>query len=115
MTQYTANVLSISWAGEIAGKLAGKILNVLVMYWVGMEQVLRPFPCSVFAVYLPGTPVLAPSDLGVTVSQRRGGRPLFNMESEGPILSTMGTRRPVGRTGPGTMIGGCVLDEDECP
>jgi hypothetical protein len=62
MTWYTVNVLGISWAGEIAGKLAGKILNVLVMYRVGMEQVLCPFPCNELAVYLPGALVLAPSD-----------------------------------------------------
>jgi hypothetical protein len=61
MAWCTVNVLSISWAGEIAGKLAGKIPNVLVMYWVGMGQVLCPFSCNVLAVYPPGTLVLAPS------------------------------------------------------
>ena len=55
------NVLGIFQAREIAGTLAGKILNVLMMCWVGTYMVLCPFPCDVLAVYWPGTPVLAPS------------------------------------------------------
>jgi len=41
--------------------LAGKILNVLAIYQMGMGWVLCPFPCNVLAVYWPGTPPLAPS------------------------------------------------------
>jgi hypothetical protein len=33
---YTVNVLSISCTGEISVKLAGKILNVLKIFWVGI-------------------------------------------------------------------------------
>ena len=61
MTWDTVNVLTIPQAREIVGKLAGKILNVLVMYQVGTCLVLCPFPCDVIDMYPPGTPVLAPS------------------------------------------------------
>jgi len=43
-------------------KLAWEILNVFAMYWMGFWWVLYPFPCDVLAVYLPGTPALAPSE-----------------------------------------------------
>ena len=49
-------------AGNIAIKLAWKILNVFAVYWVGLGWVLCPFPCDVFAVYLPATPPLVPSE-----------------------------------------------------
>ena len=55
------NVLGIPQAREIAGTLAGKILNVLVMCWVGTCMVLCPFPCNVLVMYWPGKLVLAPS------------------------------------------------------
>src|SRR5258707_14144893 len=61
MTWDTVNVLTIPWAGEIAGKLAGKILDVLEMYWVGTCWVHYPFPCNVLAMYWLRTPPLAPS------------------------------------------------------
>ena len=56
------NVLTISCAGKIAGKLAWKILNELGVCWVGIGLVLCPFPCDVFVMYWPRTPPLAPSD-----------------------------------------------------
>jgi len=34
---------------------------VIAMYRMGFWWVLYPFPCDVLAVYLPGTPALAPS------------------------------------------------------
>jgi len=55
------NVLTIPQARDTAGKLAGKILNVLGMDWVGTSQVLCPFPCNVLAMYRPSTLALAPS------------------------------------------------------
>jgi len=55
------NVLTIPQARDTAGKLAGKILNVLGMDWVGTSQVLCPFPCDVLAMYWPSTLALAPS------------------------------------------------------
>jgi len=58
----TVNVLAISCAGNTAMKLAWEILNVIAMYRMGFWWVLYPFPCDVLAVYLPGTPALAPSD-----------------------------------------------------
>src|SRR5258705_13997424 len=61
MTWDTVNVLTIPWAGETAGKLAGKILDVLEMYRVGTCWVHYPFPCSVLAMYRLGTPPFAPS------------------------------------------------------
>ena len=61
MIQDTVNVLDISQAREIAGTLAGKILNVLVMCWAGTCMVLCPFPCNVLVMYWPGTLALAPS------------------------------------------------------
>ena len=61
MTWNTVNVLTIRQAREIVGKLAGKILDVLVMYRVGTCLVLCPFPCDVLDMYPPGTLVLAPS------------------------------------------------------
>ena len=70
MTRDTVNVLIISWAGKIAWKLVGKILNVLEMYRVGKCWVHCPFPCDVLAMYRLGTPPLAPSVLncnGLTV------------------------------------------------
>ena len=57
----TVNVLTISCAGKIAGKLAWKILNELGVCWVGIGSVLCPFPCDVFVMYWPRTPPLAPS------------------------------------------------------
>ena len=62
MTWDTVDVLIISWAGKIAWKLVGEILNVLEMYRVGKCWVHRPFPCDVLAMYRLGTPPLAPSD-----------------------------------------------------
>ena len=35
------------------------------MDWVGIGWVLCPFPCNVFAVFLSGTPPLAPSENGL--------------------------------------------------
>ena len=55
------NVLDIPQAREIAGTLAGKILNVLVMCWAGTCMVLCPFPCNVLVMYWTGTLALAPS------------------------------------------------------
>jgi len=55
------NVLTIPQARDIAGKLAGKILNVPGMDWVGTSHVLCPFPCDVLAMYQPSTLALAPS------------------------------------------------------
>ena len=57
----TVNVLAIPQAREIAGTLAGKILNGLVMYWVGTCMVLCLFPCKVLVMYWLGTLALAPS------------------------------------------------------
>jgi len=57
----TVNVLGISCTGDTAIRLAGKILNVLAIYQVGMGWVLYPFPCNVLAMSQPGTPPLAPS------------------------------------------------------
>ena len=62
MTWDAVNVLAVPQAREIAGKLAGKILNVLGMDWVGTSQVLCPFPCDVLVMYQPGTLDLAPSE-----------------------------------------------------
>jgi len=42
VTWDTVNVLAIPQAREIAGTLAGKILNVLGMDQVGISQVLCP-------------------------------------------------------------------------
>ena len=56
----TVNVLIISWAGKVAWKLAGKILNVLEMYQVGKCWVHCPFPCDVLVMYQLSTPPLAP-------------------------------------------------------
>ena len=61
MTWDTVNVLIISWAGKIAWKLAGEILNVLEKYQVGKCWVHCPFPCNVLVMYRLGTPPLAPS------------------------------------------------------
>ena len=55
------NVLGIPQAREIAGTLAGKILNILVMCWAGTCMVLCPFPHNVLVMYWPGTLALAPS------------------------------------------------------
>ena len=61
MTWNTVNVLAISCTGNTAMKLAWNILNVFAMYRMGFWWVLYPFPCDVLAMYLPGTPALAPS------------------------------------------------------
>ena len=61
MTWNTVNVLTISWAREIAGKLAWKILNELGMCWVGIGLVFCLFPCDVFVMYQPRTLPFAPS------------------------------------------------------
>ena len=63
MTGNTANVLIISCIREIVGKLAGKILNVLALYRVGIWWVHCAFPCSVFAVYWVRTSGLVPSEI----------------------------------------------------
>ena len=62
MIQDTVNVLGIPQARDIAGTLAGKILNVLVMCWVGTCMVLCPFPCNALVMYWTGTLALAPSE-----------------------------------------------------
>ena len=67
MTWNTVNVLGISCAGNTAMKLAWNILNVFAMYRMGFWWVLYPFPCDVLAVYLPGTPALAPSDTALDI------------------------------------------------
>ena len=61
MTWDTVDVLTIPQAREIAGKLAGKILDVLGMYQVGTCLVRCPFPCDVLVMYRLGTLILAPS------------------------------------------------------
>ena len=61
MTWNTVDVLSISWTGNTAMKLAQEILNVFAVYWMGFWWVLYPFPCDVLTVYLLGTLALAPS------------------------------------------------------
>jgi len=48
-------------------KLAWEILNVFAMYWMGFWWALYPFPCDVLAVYLLGTPALAPSDSALDI------------------------------------------------
>ena len=58
----TVDVLGISCTRNTAMKLAWEILNVCAMYRMGFWWVLYPFPCNVLAVYLLGTPALAPSD-----------------------------------------------------
>ena len=58
----TVNVPAIPRAREIAGTLAGKILNGLVMYWVGTCMVFCLFPCDVLVMYQLSTLVLAPSE-----------------------------------------------------
>jgi len=55
------NVLAVPQARDIAGKLAGNILNVLGMDWVGTSQVHCPFPCNVLAVYQLSILALVPS------------------------------------------------------
>jgi len=62
MTWNTVDVLGISCTGNTAMKLAWEILNVFAMYRMGFWWVLYPFPCNVLAVYLLGTPALAPSE-----------------------------------------------------
>jgi len=62
-------------------KLAWEILNVFAMYWMGFWWVLYPFPCDVLAVYLLGTPALAPSVMSVPRCSRE-------YLSRGPTLST---------------------------
>jgi len=61
VTWDTVNVLAVSQAREIAGKLAGKILNVLGMDKVGTSQVHCPFPCNVLVMSQPSKLALAPS------------------------------------------------------
>ena len=46
---------------DTAEKLAWKIPDVLAVYRAGIWWVHCPFPCNVLAVYLSGTPPLAPS------------------------------------------------------
>ena len=69
MTWDTVNVLVIPQARKIAGKLAGKILDVPGMYWVGTCLVLCPFPCDVLVMYQPSTLALAPSVIRVCSNQ----------------------------------------------
>ena len=88
MTWDTVNVLTIPWAGEIAGKLAGKILDVLEMYWVGTGWVHYPFPCSVLAMYWLGTPPLAPSE---TRGRGRGQMPVFILVERSTIYTNWTT------------------------
>ena len=84
MIQDTVNALAVPHAREIAGKLAGKILNVLGMDWVGISQVLCPCPCDVLAVYQPGILALAPSVIAFLLLLRRTmTAPLRNGE-DGP-------------------------------
>jgi len=61
VTWDTVNVLAVPQAREIAGTLAGKILNVLWMDQVAISQVLCPFPCDVLVMYQPGKLALIPS------------------------------------------------------
>jgi len=61
VTWDTVNVLAVPQAREIAGTLAGKILNGLEMDWVGISQVLCPFPCDVLVMYQPGKLAFVPS------------------------------------------------------
>ena len=47
---------------ETAGKLAGNILNVLMMYQMGICQVHCPCPYNVLTVYQVGTLGFVPSE-----------------------------------------------------
>ena len=86
------NVLGIPQAREIAGTLAGKILNVLGMCWVGTCMVLCPFPCNVLVMYWPGTQALAPSE-GKTGELRKGRGGRDDTRSEGDAGEDGGTWR----------------------
>ena len=91
MTWDTVNVLTIPQAREIAGKLAGKILDVLGMYQVGTCLVLCPFPCDVLAMYQPGTLALAPSEYGATNQEGVGiDRQTSSSAGEGRVLCVCG-------------------------
>ena len=83
------NVLIISCTRKIAGKLAGKILDVLAVYRVGKWQVLCPFPYSVFAVYQIRTLGFAPSvrSNGIDATVRRRNR-IEVGDPPGPIAHT---------------------------
>ena len=69
MTWDAVNVLAVSQAREIAGKLAGKILNVPRMNQMGISQLLCPFPCDVLVMHQPGKLALAPSGNTATDQQ----------------------------------------------
>ena len=58
----TVNVLSICYTRETAGKLAGNILNVLMMYQMGICQVHCPCTYNVLTVYQVRTLGFVPSD-----------------------------------------------------
>jgi len=62
VTWDTVNVLAVSQARKVAGKLAGEILNVLGMDKVGTSQVHCPFPCNVLVMSQPSKLALAPSE-----------------------------------------------------
>jgi hypothetical protein len=51
MTRKTVNVLGTSCIRKTAETPIWKILNVIVMYWVGIAQEHCPFACSVFVMY----------------------------------------------------------------
>ena len=61
MTRYTVNVLNICHTRETAGKLAGNILNVLTMYWMGIGQVHCPCTYNVLTVCQVRTLEFVPS------------------------------------------------------
>jgi len=64
---------------EHCNEIGWEILNVLVMYRVGMGWVLYPFPCNVLAMSQPGTPPFVPSVSGFNPSFTGG------IDSEEPI------------------------------
>ena len=71
------------------------ILNVFAMYRMGFWWVLYPFPCDVLAVYLPGTPALAPGESG-------------SSGLDGPSSSAVAQSRCEPTTSDLVVFGGCL-------
>src|SRR5258708_9349080 len=61
MTRKTVNVLAVFCSRKCAEKPSLKFLNLLVMYWTGIEQEHCPCRCSVFAMFQGGKLGFVPS------------------------------------------------------
>src|ERR1700753_2890936 len=118
MTWNTVSVLCMSQLGSSEWE----IQNVFAVFQVGSLLVHCPFPCDVLAVFLVGTPLLAPSERWDQARERRyqtirALRLLMEVhDRSNQLLNSLPTRSAPSSQGDDTLIAGRLfLTAEEVP